>query len=62
MLELQAIRGKPCIRGHRIWVYLILDHLADDTTIEEVLEAYPSIEREDVLNFQSAELAEIALS
>lgn len=41
--------GKPCIRGHRIWVSLILDLLAGGATIEEVLEAYPSIEREDVL-------------
>ena len=41
--------GKPCIRGHRIWVSLILDYLAGGATIEEVLEAYPSIEREDIL-------------
>lgn len=41
--------GKPCIRGHRIWVSLILDFLAAGETIEEILEAYPSIEREDVL-------------
>ncbi len=41
--------GKPCIRGHRIWVSLILGYLAGGTTIEEVLEAYPSIEKEDVL-------------
>ncbi len=41
--------GKPCIRGHRIWVSLILDYLASGMTVEEVLEAYPSIEREDVL-------------
>jgi uncharacterized protein (DUF433 family) len=41
--------GKPCIRGHRIWVSLILDLLAGGETIEDILEAYPSIEREDVL-------------
>jgi len=41
--------GKPCIRDHRIWVSLILDYLAGGMTIEEILEAYPSIEREDVL-------------
>lgn len=41
--------GKPCIRRHRIWVSLVLDYLAEGATIEEVLEAYPSIEREDVL-------------
>lgn len=41
--------GKPCIRGHRIWVSLILDRLAAGETIETILEEYPSIEREDVL-------------
>ncbi len=41
--------GKPCIKGHRIWVALILDYLAAGETIEGVLEAYPSIQREDVL-------------
>ncbi len=41
--------GKPCIKGHRIWVSLILGALAGGATTEEVLEAYPSIEREDIL-------------
>ena len=41
--------GTPCIRGHRISVSLILDYLAGEASVEEVLEAYPSIEREDVL-------------
>ena len=41
--------GKPCIRGHRIWVSLILDLLAGGTTIDEVLEEYPGIAREDIL-------------
>ena len=41
--------GKPCIRGHRIWVSLILDLLAAGTTIEEILQEYPGLERDDVL-------------
>ena len=41
--------GKPCIRGHRIWVSLILDFLASGMTLEELLEEYQGIEREDVL-------------
>jgi uncharacterized protein (DUF433 family) len=41
--------GKPCIKGHRIWVSLILDLLASGMTIEEVLEDYPGITKEDVL-------------
>lgn len=41
--------GKPCIRGHRIWVSLILDLLAAGTNIEEILDQYPGVTREDVL-------------
>jgi uncharacterized protein (DUF433 family) len=41
--------GKPCIKGHRIWVSLILDYLAGGETIAGLLEAYPSIEHEDIL-------------
>jgi uncharacterized protein (DUF433 family) len=41
--------GKPCIRGHRIWVSLILDLLASGITVEQVLEQYPQVSREDVL-------------
>ncbi len=41
--------GKPCIRGHRIWVSLILDFLASGSTREEILEEYPQLEMEDVL-------------
>jgi len=40
--------GKPCIRGHRIWVALILDYLASGMTVEEILDGYPSIERDDI--------------
>jgi uncharacterized protein (DUF433 family) len=41
--------GKPCIRGHRIWVSLILDRLATGETIDELLQDYPGIEKEDIL-------------
>jgi uncharacterized protein (DUF433 family) len=41
--------GKPCVRGHRIWVSLVLDWLASGMTIEEILQEYPDLVREDVL-------------
>ena len=41
--------GKPCIRGHRIWVSLILDMLAAGMTHTEILEQYPGIEEADIL-------------
>jgi uncharacterized protein (DUF433 family) len=40
--------GKPCIRGHRIWVSLILDYLADGLSIEEILVEYPQLSAEDL--------------
>ena len=40
--------GKPCIRGTRIWVSLILDFLANGMTTEEVLEEYPQLTIEDL--------------
>ena len=40
--------GKPCVRGHRIWVSLLLDLLADGMTVEEVLGEYPQLEEADV--------------
>ena len=45
----QICFGKPCIRGTRIWVSLILDMLAYGTSIEEILEAYPQLKWEDIL-------------
>ncbi len=41
--------GKPCIRGHRIWVSLVLDLLADGWTVEQLLDEYPGVEEADVL-------------
>ena len=41
--------GKPCIRGHRIWVSLVLDLMASGWTVQELLEQYPGIEEADVL-------------
>ena len=41
--------GKPCIRGHRIWVSLVLDLLAGGWTVEQLLDQYPGLEEADVL-------------
>ena len=40
--------GKPCIRGHRLWVSLVLDFLASGMTIPELLQEYPGIEEADI--------------
>lgn len=40
--------GKPCIKGTRIWVSLILDFLAGGETESEILTAYPQLKPEDI--------------
>jgi uncharacterized protein (DUF433 family) len=40
--------GKPCIRGRRIWVSLILDFLSGGMKIEEIMKEY-DLEEEDIL-------------
>jgi len=41
--------GKPCIKGTRIWVSLILDFLGAGMTEAELLAEYPGLAHEDVL-------------
>jgi uncharacterized protein (DUF433 family) len=40
--------GKPCIRGHRIWVSLILDFLAGGWGFQDILDNYPGMEEADI--------------
>jgi uncharacterized protein (DUF433 family) len=40
--------GKPCIRGTRIWVSLILENLAAGTPEAELLKAYPQLKPDDI--------------
>jgi uncharacterized protein (DUF433 family) len=41
--------GKPCIKGTRLWVALILDFLADGMTEAELRADYPQLTREDIM-------------
>lgn len=41
--------GKPCLKGTRIPVYLILEKLAAGESVDFILLAYPQLRREQVL-------------
>lgn len=41
--------GKPCIRGTRMTVGDVLSYLAGGMTMEEVLDDFPDLTREDIL-------------
>ena len=47
-IDSRVCGGKPCIRGHRIWVSLILDFLASRYNFDELLKCYPGIEEDDI--------------
>ncbi len=40
--------GKPCIKGTRIMVAVILDNLADGVPEAEIIESYPPLSKEDI--------------
>jgi uncharacterized protein (DUF433 family) len=40
--------GKPCIKGTRIWVSLILDFLASGESEAQILAAYPQLQPDDI--------------
>lgn len=47
-LNPEVMGGKPCIRGMRVTVDTIVGLLASGSTKEEVLQAYPYVESEDI--------------
>lgn len=41
--------GRPTVRGTRITVQTLLEFLGAGDSVDDLLEAYPSLEREDIL-------------
>jgi uncharacterized protein (DUF433 family) len=48
-IDSKVMQGKPVIRGTRIPVELILRKLSQGAPLEDLLDAYPRLTREDVL-------------
>jgi uncharacterized protein (DUF433 family) len=44
----KVCHGKPCIKGTRIMVSIILDYLTAGESEEEILRQYPTLAREDI--------------
>ena len=47
-LDAGKMHGKPCIQGLRIRVQDVLEMLASGMTAEEILEAFPDLEADDI--------------
>jgi uncharacterized protein (DUF433 family) len=48
VLDPRILVGKPVVRGTRIPVYLVLDHLAHNFDLEDLFADYPRLTVEDV--------------
>ena len=48
-LDSQVMGGKPCIRGMRVTVGTLVGLLAVGHSFEEILNAYPYLEKEDIM-------------
>jgi uncharacterized protein (DUF433 family) len=55
----KVCHGRPCIRGTRIPVSVVLDNLAANIDVEDLLRSYPSLNR-DAVQAAIAYAAELA--
>ena len=44
----EILHGKPCIKGARIPVYLIVSLVAERVSIDEIIKSYPSLTQKDI--------------
>jgi len=59
-IDPEICHGKPCVRGMRWPVEVILDMMLSEMSFEEILEDHPELEKEDLL--ASLEYAKLLVS
>ncbi|MEA3357810.1 MAG: DUF433 domain-containing protein [Thermodesulfobacteriota bacterium] len=47
-IDPKIMHGKPCVKGTRIPVYIVLNLLAGGMSEKEILENYPDLEMDDI--------------
>ncbi len=55
----ERMSGALCFRGTRVPVQILLDHLEGNATLDEFLDGFPSVSREQAIQYM--ELAKDAL-
>ena len=48
-LDSNVMGGKPCIRGMRVTVGMIVGQIGAGHSVDEILADYPYLEREDIM-------------
>jgi uncharacterized protein (DUF433 family) len=47
-VDASVCHGRPCVKGTRIMVSVVLDNLAAGLSADEIVESYPSLTREGI--------------
>jgi uncharacterized protein (DUF433 family) len=48
MIDPEVLGGKPCIRGMRVTVGMVVESMAAGRTVEQLLEDFPHLEEADI--------------
>ncbi|MGA8028528.1 MAG: DUF433 domain-containing protein [Bryobacteraceae bacterium] len=47
----ERLSGEPCFKGTRVPVQALIDHIEGNSTLEDFLEGFPSVSREQAIQF-----------
>jgi uncharacterized protein (DUF433 family) len=45
------LSGEPCFKGTRVPVQALIDHIEGNSTLDDFLEGFPSVSREQAIQF-----------
>ena len=47
----ERLSGEPCFKGTRVPVQALIEHIEGNSTLEDFLEGFPSVSREQAIQF-----------
>jgi len=50
-IDAERLGGAPCFKGTRVPIQALIDHIEGNATLEEFLAGYPSVSREQAIQF-----------
>ena len=50
-IDPNRMSGEPCFKGTRVPIQALIDHIEGNSTLEDFLKGFPSVTREQAINF-----------
>ena len=50
-IDPDRLSGEPCFRGTRVPIQALIDHIEGNATLEDFLAGFPSVSREQAIQF-----------